>query len=146
MTDEDFRRLVLSMPEATEGSHMGHPDFRVKDKIFATLFWADDEDARARKGKARAGGGAGNAGSDGSDEIMWGMVKLTPEQQRRFVKTDPGVFMPVKGGWGRQGYTQVRLRGAKKALLPVIRKAVVAAWCNRAPKGLVGESGLGGAE
>ena len=25
------------MPEATEGAHMGHPDFRVRGKIFATL-------------------------------------------------------------------------------------------------------------
>jgi hypothetical protein len=29
MTAEDFRRIALSMPDAIEASHMGHPDFRV---------------------------------------------------------------------------------------------------------------------
>ena len=39
------------------------------------------------------------------------MVKLKPEQQRRFVAANPGVFEPVKDGWGRRGATQVRLDG-----------------------------------
>ena len=34
---DDLRRIVLALPEAVEGSHMGHPDFRVRKKIFATL-------------------------------------------------------------------------------------------------------------
>ena len=33
----DFRRTALRLPEATEGAHMGHPDFRVRNKIFASL-------------------------------------------------------------------------------------------------------------
>src|SRR5690606_20797173 len=37
LTGAEFRRLALSLPEAVEGSHMGHPDFRVRKKIFATL-------------------------------------------------------------------------------------------------------------
>ena len=37
MTLQGFQRLALSMPEASEGSHMGHPDFRVRGKVFATL-------------------------------------------------------------------------------------------------------------
>jgi hypothetical protein len=84
ITIAEFRRIALSMPEASEGAHMGHPDFRMKGKIFATLFWRDED---------------------------WGMVKLKPEQQRRFVAANPGVFEPVKGGWGRRGATQVRLDG-----------------------------------
>ena len=32
------RKLILSMPEAVEGEHMDHPDFRVRKKIFATLW------------------------------------------------------------------------------------------------------------
>jgi hypothetical protein len=31
------RRLALALPEATESSHFDHPDFRVRNKIFATL-------------------------------------------------------------------------------------------------------------
>jgi len=42
MNVEDFRRIALSMPEATEASHMGHPDFRVGGKIFATI-WPDEK-------------------------------------------------------------------------------------------------------
>ena len=41
MNEGDFRRIALSLPGATEGSHMGHPDFRVGGKIFATLMPVD---------------------------------------------------------------------------------------------------------
>jgi hypothetical protein len=37
MTPDEFRRLALALPEAVESEHMGHPDFRVRKKIFATL-------------------------------------------------------------------------------------------------------------
>lgn len=37
MNAERFRALALALPEASEGAHMGHPDFRVRTKIFATL-------------------------------------------------------------------------------------------------------------
>lgn len=40
MTADEFRRLALTLPEAVEGSHMGHADFRVGGKIFATL-WSE---------------------------------------------------------------------------------------------------------
>ena len=53
MTDDDFRKIALSLPEAIESAHMGHPDFRVGGKIFATLMPEDG----------------------------WGMVKLTPDEQ-----------------------------------------------------------------
>ena len=89
MTQTDFRRIALSLPEAVEGSHMGHPDFRVKGKIFASL-WPDGQS---------------------------GMVKLKPDQQSRFVQDNPAAFSPVKGGWGRRGATQVHLKGADKNLL-----------------------------
>jgi hypothetical protein len=37
MTPKDFRRIVLSMEGAEEGSHMASADFRVGRRIFATL-------------------------------------------------------------------------------------------------------------
>jgi hypothetical protein len=98
--------MALNLPEVSEGSHMGHPDFRVGGKIFATL------------------------GVPGSD---WGMVKLTPDEQELFVQIEPEGFQPVKGGWGRQGATNVRLRSAKKS---TVREALLTAWRNRAPKSL----------
>lgn len=106
MTPQDFRRMALSLPETSEESHMEHPDFRVGGKIFATL------------GYPRNG---------------WAMVKLTPEQQDTFMKAEPEVFVPVKGGWGRRGATNVILRAATKATL---RRALVAAWRKTAPKRL----------
>jgi hypothetical protein len=40
--DEDtVRALVARLPGAEERSHFGHPDFRVKNRIFATLWPAD---------------------------------------------------------------------------------------------------------
>lgn len=107
MTIDGFRRLALSMPEATEVGHMGHPDFRVNNKIFATLGYPDD---------------------------AWGMVKLTLEQQEALVAAEPSVYVPVKGGWGLRGATSVNLRAAKTASL---RVALGAAWRNVAPRKLV---------
>lgn len=109
MTADDFRRIALELPEASENAHMGHPDFRVRGKIFATLAYP----------------GQG-----------WGMVKLTPEQQQTFVLTEAGVFAPVNGGWGRRGATTVRLEAADEMSL---RSALVTAWRNAAPKRLAQE-------
>ncbi len=105
MTAEEFRNLALSLPETREAAHMGHPDFRVRGKIFATL-WPDDE---------------------------WGMVKLTPEQQAAFVRAEPKVFQSVNGAWGARGCTKVRLLPATEG---TVRRALVAAWRNTAPKRL----------
>jgi hypothetical protein len=89
MTAGDFRRLALALPEATEAAHMGHPDFRVRNKIFATL-WPEEER---------------------------GVVMLTPEQQKVVVELKPAVFTPVPGGWGRRGSTNVSLRAADEMSL-----------------------------
>ena len=106
MTAGEFRSLALSFPEALEAAHMGHPDFRVGGKIFATL--GPDED--------------------------WGMVKLTADQQATFIRSEPGVFRPASGAWGRRGATIVHLADADAAS---VRQALMAAWRNTAPKRLV---------
>jgi hypothetical protein len=106
MTEREFRRIALSLPEAVEASHMNHPDFRVGGKIFATLGYPDTSS---------------------------GMVKLTPKQQAMFVKSAPDVFEPSPGAWGRNGATKVHLRPAKKDR---VREALVTAWENTAPKRL----------
>jgi hypothetical protein len=106
VTQNDFRRLALSFPETEERAHMGHPDFRVAGKIFATLSYPDKS---------------------------CGMVKLTPEQQAELMHDEPKVFDPCNGAWGRQGATNVRLKSVKKATL---QRALEAAWRNTAPKKL----------
>ena len=107
MTKDGFRKLALALPGVEEKAHMGHPDFRVGGKIFATL---------------------------GAPTAEWGMVSLTPEQQRAFCDSSPGVFVPVKGGWGLKGATNVNLKGATAA---VLKPALLTAWRNRAPKKLL---------
>jgi hypothetical protein len=66
------------------------------------------------------------------------MVKLTPEQQEGFVDKWPKVYVPVKGGWGRGGATNVRLTAATAATL---RPALEVAWRNAAPHVLVATMG-----
>jgi hypothetical protein len=89
MTADDFRAIALSMQGASEGSHMGHPDFRANGRIFATLR---------------------------SNDTL-GMVKLAPDEQRQFIRDHPKVFEPSSGAWGRQGCTDVRLVAADRATI-----------------------------
>ena len=62
---------------------------------------------------------------------------LSPEQQAMFVAEEPGVFLPVGGGWGRNGATHIRLAAANEDLL---KGALLAAWKLRVEKnGKVGK-------
>jgi hypothetical protein len=85
-----FRRLALELPGAIESSHMGHPDFRLNNRIFATL---------------------------SAQEKGYGVLKLTPEQQQAFITEQPKSFSPVQGGWGRMGMTFIHLKHADEALI-----------------------------
>ncbi len=87
MNAEDFRRIALALPAASESAHMEHPDFRVGGRIFATLSQAED----------------------------YGVVMLSPEEQAEFIRTAPAAFAPVNGGWGRRGATEMRLQLVKEA-------------------------------
>ena len=106
MTAAGFRRLALRLPEAVEQAHMGHPDFRVGNKIFATLGYPD-------RG--------------------WGMVKLTPDQQEALIAAAPAAFTQVKGAWGERGATNVRLSKVDERRLET---ALGLAWRNVAPAAL----------
>jgi hypothetical protein len=92
MTSDEFRKMALKIPAAVERSHMNHPDFRIAGKIFASLGVPDEN---------------------------WGMVKLTPEQQRTFIEKAPEVFSPSSGAWGRQGSTNVYLASAKASIVSI---------------------------
>lgn len=101
---EGFPADCLSLEGAEEGSHFGAVDFRVGGKIFATL-------AHEKQG--------------------YGNLMLTPEQQAAFVGELPEVFLPVHGGWGRNGATHVRLEAASKDML---EGALRTAWKLRVEK------------
>ena len=83
-TADDFRRIALGLQGVVEGAHMGHPDFRVHGKVFASLT------------------------ADGQQ----GSVRLTPETQAACIADNPDAFAPASGAWGRQGWTSVQLAAA----------------------------------
>ena len=99
MTAAGFRRIALGMDDAIEMEHMGHPDFRANGKIFATI----------------------------KHDNKSGMVKLTPEQQQKFVRDDPAAFAPESGAWGRAGCTKVIFRSVDEDMLG---EAMTLAWQN----------------
>ena len=104
MTSTDFRRIALSLEGAEEGSHMGAVDFRVGGRIFATL-------AAVKQG--------------------YGNIMITPEQQAAFVADAPDVFIPVPGGWGRNGATHINLATVNQDMLA---GALRTAWKLRVEK------------
>jgi hypothetical protein len=85
-----FRRLALALPEAVESSHMDHPDFRLNNRIFATL---------------------------SGQEKGCGVLKLTLDQQAAFIADQPHIFSPVQGGWGRMGMTYIQLDQADESIM-----------------------------
>jgi len=104
MDARDFRRIALGLVGAEEGSHMGAVDFRVGGRIFATL-------AHEKQG--------------------YGNLMLTPEQQAAFVEELPEIFLPVHGGWGKNGATHIVLGTARE---DVLEGALRTAWKLRLEK------------
>jgi len=102
----DFREIALSFAGAEESSHFGQPDFRVGGHIFATL-------AMQVKG--------------------YGNLMLTPEAQQTLIAMAPDIFLPVAGGWGRNGATHICLAEANETQLT---EALRTAWQIRADKNM----------
>jgi hypothetical protein len=109
MTVDEYRRIALSQPEAVESAHMNHPDFRVRNKIFATIYSVKEKQ---------------------------GMVKLTPVQQKQFIKEHPRIFSAASGAWGRSGATIVQIGSATN---DIVSRAMNHAWRNTAPKRLIAQ-------
>jgi hypothetical protein len=80
MTGHDFRRAALSFPEAVERETWGHPTFRVRDKMFATM----------------------------STEGDAATVKATREAQAALVGSEPETFS-VPAYVGHHGWVGMRL-------------------------------------
>ena len=77
--DVAFRKLALALPEAEEQDHRGHPSFRVREKIFATL-WPDEHRAA---------------------------LKLRIEDQSDLVSSKPQAIS--LNAWSKQGWTNIDL-------------------------------------
>ncbi len=83
---DTFREFALSFPDVEEHPHFNIPSFRIRKKIFATL-WEKENKA---------------------------MLKLSLVSQSVFCSYDQTIFYPVPGGWGKQGATFVNLRKVRK--------------------------------
>jgi hypothetical protein len=79
-TADEFRQVVRSLPETEERETWGHPTFRVRDKMFATL----------------------------SDDGREATVKATRQEQAALVAASPETF-GVPAYVGRHGWVGVQL-------------------------------------
>ena len=111
-----YRRLALAMPGAVEGAHMGAVDFRINEKIFATL-------AYGAKGL--------------------GTLKLSVEQQAMFLEEAPEYFSAAPGGWGRMGMTLVRVDAPESVLAGALSTAYHYVLAKQAVKKSVGKKRVG---
>lgn len=101
----DFTQMALGFEEAVEQPHFHKNSFRVRKKIFATLNERDE-----------------NA-----------VLKLSEQDQSILVDISNSAIRPVKGSWGKQGWTEVDLNAVDPGLL---KTAMTTAYCTVAPKTL----------
>ena len=104
VTAAELRELALGLPGAQERETWGHPTFRVRDKIFASMYEGDDGAIAT--------------------------VKASPEEQTVLVSADPATF-GLASHVGRYGWTTIRLDRVDPDEL---RELVVEAWRRTAPK------------
>jgi hypothetical protein len=89
ITIETARGIVMALPGTEELDHFGMPSFRVKNKIFATL-WLKEHRM---------------------------MVKLLPIDQSVFNSYNPAIFYPVPNKWGLKGATFIELSTVPQNML-----------------------------
>ncbi len=95
-TAADVRRVALALEGTTEAPHFDRAAFRVA-RIYVTLA-ADGKSAN---------------------------FKFAPDEQELKCTLYPEAFIPVPGGWGRQGWTTATLAALSKAEL---KDALTTAW------------------
>jgi hypothetical protein len=97
MTIDDFRRIALSIPGTAELNGLGYPNFQAERMSFATI------------------------------EDTLPVIRLSRDQQAKFVAMAPEMFAPASDGRGKWGSTIVRLEAVDEATL---RDALTIAWRN----------------
>ena len=80
ITADELRRVVQSLPEAEERETWGHPTFRVRDKMFATM----------------------------SDDGQQATVKATKQEQAALIAAAPETF-GIPDYVGRHGWVSIQL-------------------------------------
>jgi YjbR len=97
LTAKRALELVRELPDLTEYDHFGSNAFKGKGSTFVTV-WETKNTANLR---------------------------LSPEEQRRFVMLDGEGFVEIDNAWGRQGWTTVNLEFVDEA---AFREALTSAW------------------
>ena len=97
ITADELRQVVQSLPEAEERETWGHPTFRVRDKMFATM----------------------------SDDGRQATVKATREEQAALVAAAPETF-GFPAYVGRHGWVSIQLATVDPAELARARGRGVA--------------------
>ena len=92
-TAAQARRIFLEQPQAEESAHMGHPDFRVNGKIFATL----------------------------TPDGKTAMVRPSIADQTAALQVSPEAL--TLKYWGKMPYLEVELRRADLGLLRALARA-----------------------
>jgi len=89
VSPQEVRQLALSLPNTVEQPHFEKTSFRVNKKIFATM------DLKSKRV----------------------VVKLNEIDQSVFCDFNSNIIYPVKGAWGKQGWTFIELKKVKKSIL-----------------------------
>ena len=103
LTARQACKLAQALPDVTMQDHFGSDAFRTPGGIFATV-WHDKNTVN---------------------------LMLTPEQQRRFVATDPAGFVAIDNAWGSKGATTAMLAVVDRGQFV---EALRTAWHNSAQK------------
>ena len=101
-TEKDFRRIALALPDTTHAPHFERTAFK-RRITFATL----------------------------APDGLSANLKFTLDEQELKCLTAPDAFAPVPGGWGRMGFTTVRLVAVTADELAA---ALRLAWAHAGPR------------
>ncbi len=95
--------LAETLPGVTVKDHFGSDAYRANERIFATV-WHEKNEVN---------------------------LKLSLEDQRRFLSLDGEGFVEIDNGWGRMGFTKVQLAYVDRK---EFEEALRSAWANTARK------------
>ena len=97
MNSKRVYELAQVLPEVSIKDHFGSDGFSANKRMFLTV-WNDQKKANLR---------------------------LSPEEQKRFLSMDGEAFAQIDNAWGRQGWTTVNLEFVDNA---DFQKALESAW------------------
>ncbi|MPZ91589.1 MAG: MmcQ/YjbR family DNA-binding protein [Actinobacteria bacterium] len=121
MNPDEFRRLALALPEAEAKSHQGTPDFRVRNKIFATL--REDENRCVVKTPQEEVEELIKVSPETFESTPWkGWLKINLERI-----DDEELYELLLGGWanGRSQADDCRLRCGDESMSVAIETIVL---------------------